>query len=199
MSLENPAFLGLGSNLGDRLQNVVRALDSIAEIALPMAVSPVYETDPVGFEDQPKFLNAVCAIETTLGSRELLESLASIERSLGRQPAGKWRPREIDLDILATGSASVSEPDLQIPHPRLTERLFVCRPFADIAPNFIVPGQRSTMALLRDSLLGGPTVDEWMPANKLIEALHSTAWGSGPLEPWAGNSLPRSTAAGPAS
>ena len=196
VSPENPAFLGLGANLGDRLQNIVRALNSIAEVARPIAVSPVYETDPVGFKDQPKFLNAVCAIETTLGPGELLESLASIERSLGRVSAGKWRPREIDLDILATGSSTVSDPHLQIPHPRLTERLFVCQPFADLAPKFVLPGYRSTIATLRDSLLGGPSVDESTPAVELIDLLHSPAWSSGPLERWAEDPIPRSAPSG---
>ena len=175
--------MGLGSNLGDRFQNIVAALDLIAERARPIAASPLYETEPVGFLDQPRFLNAVCAIQTSLAPRELLELLTSIERSLGRKPAKRWRPRMIDLDILAMGSTTVCEDDLRVPHPRLTERLFVCRPFADLAPDFVLPGQRSTMATLRDSLKGGPAVNEWKPADELIESLRSTAWRAGPLQP----------------
>ena len=188
--------MGLGSNLGDRFQNIVTALDLIAARARPVAASPLYETEPVGFLDQPRFLNAVCAIETSLPPRELLEFLTSVERTLGRKPAKRWRPRRIDLDILAMGSTTVCEDDLRIPHPRLTERLFVCRPFADLAPDFVVPGQRSTMAMLRDSLIGGPAVDEWKPAGKLIESLRSTAWHTGPLQLEPGDCQPPSPVSG---
>lgn len=196
LSPNNLAFVGLGSNLGDRLKNIVTALDLIAAGARPIAASPLYETEPVGFLDQPRFLNAVCAIETSLAPRELLEFLSSIEQSLGRKPAKRWRPRRIDLDILAMGSAAVREADLRIPHPRLTERLFVCRPFADLAPDLVLPGQRSTMATLRDSLKGGPAVDEWKPAEKLIESLRSTAWRTGPMQPGAADGPPPSPVPG---
>ncbi|MCY4110260.1 MAG: 2-amino-4-hydroxy-6-hydroxymethyldihydropteridine diphosphokinase [Chloroflexi bacterium] len=187
-------FVGLGSNLGDRSQNIVTALDLIAERTLPVAASPLYETEPVGFVDQPRFLNAVCAIDTSLGPRELLEFLASIERSLDRKPAKRWRPRTIDLDILAMGSATVCEDGLRIPHPRVTERLFVCQPFADLAPDFVLPGQNSTMASLRDSLKGGPAVDEWRPAEELIESLRCTAWSTGPLQVGRSGTQPTSPA-----
>ena len=188
--------MGLGSNLGDRSQNIVTALDLIAESTLPVAASPLYETEPVGFLDQPRFLNAVCAIETSLAPRAVLELLTSIERSLGRKPAKRWRPRMIDLDILAMGSTTVHEDDLRIPHPRLTERLFVCQPFADLAPDFVLPGQRSTMVTLRDSLKDGPAVDEWKLADKLIESLRSTAWRTGPLQLEPGDCQPPSTVSG---
>ena len=180
----NPVFLGLGSNLGDRLHNIVTALNAIAECANPLAVSRVYETDPVGFADQPLFLNAVCAIETYLQPRQLLESSRAIERSLGRTPTERWHPREIDVDILATGHATMSEPDLRIPHPRAHERLFVCRPFADLAPSFVLPGQHCTMAILRDSLVDGPAVNAWMGGDELIKHLCSTAWKAVRIQPW---------------
>ena len=102
----------------------------------------------------------------------------------------------IDLDILAMGSTTVREDDLRIPHPRLTERLFVCQPFADLAPDFVLPGQRSTMVTLRDSLKDGPAVDEWKLADKLIESLRSTAWRTGPLQLEPGDCQPPSTVSG---
>ena len=188
--------MGLGSNLGDRFQNIVTALDLIAERTLPVAASPLYETEPVGFVDQPSFLNAVCAIDGNLSPRELLDFLTSIERSLGRKPAKRWHPRSIDLDILAMGSTTVCEDGLRIPHPRLTERLFACQPFADLAPDFVLPGQRLTMASLRDSLKGGPAAIEWKPAGELIESLRSTAWSTGPLQPGPAGIGPPSPAPG---
>jgi 2-amino-4-hydroxy-6-hydroxymethyldihydropteridine diphosphokinase len=132
------AYIGLGSNLGDRLENLreaVRLLDAMDEVDV-VRTSSVYETDPVGPE-QPDFLNAVAQIDTTLSARELLGHCKRIEVDIGRKPAERWGPREIDLDLLIYGDETIDEPDLQVPHPRIDERAFVRVPLAEIAPDLV--------------------------------------------------------------
>jgi 2-amino-4-hydroxy-6-hydroxymethyldihydropteridine diphosphokinase len=137
------AYVGLGANIGDRRAAIRAALDALA--ATPnvrvLAVSTIRETDPVGYVDQPRFLNAAAAVETELGARELLEELLRIERSLGRRREGpRFGPRTIDLDLLLFGDEVVDEPGLTVPHPRLHERAFVLDPLAELAPGLVVPG-----------------------------------------------------------
>ena len=137
------AYLGLGANLGDRQATMRAALDALA--ATPdvrvVAVSAFRETDPVGFVDQPRFLNAAAAVETELGARELLDELLRIERSLGRTREGpRFGPRTIDLDLLLFGDEVVDEPGLTVPHPRLHERAFVLDPLGELDPGLVVPG-----------------------------------------------------------
>jgi 2-amino-4-hydroxy-6-hydroxymethyldihydropteridine diphosphokinase len=139
------AFIGLGSNLGDReehLRQAVRALDSAPGITVKQ-VSSVYETEPVGGPSQPDYLNAVVEIDTQLGPRAIFEACMTIEHALGRERATEehWGPRVIDLDLLTIGDLVISDPDLEIPHPRLAERAFVLVPFSEIAPYIDVPGQ----------------------------------------------------------
>jgi 2-amino-4-hydroxy-6-hydroxymethyldihydropteridine diphosphokinase len=132
------AYIGLGSNVGDRFENLreaVRLLGSIDEVEI-VRTSSVYETEAVGPE-QPDFLNAVVAIDTTLGARELLGHLKRIEVDLGRKPRERWGPREIDLDLLIYGDETIDQPDLQVPHPRMAERAFVRVPLAEIAPDLV--------------------------------------------------------------
>jgi 2-amino-4-hydroxy-6-hydroxymethyldihydropteridine diphosphokinase len=106
-----------------------------------VAVSRLRETDPVGAVDQPRFLNGAVAVETTLSPRELLETLLSVERRLGRLRDGtRWGPRTLDLDLLVYGDVIVDEPDLQVPHPRLGERRFALEPLAELDPDLVVPG-----------------------------------------------------------
>ncbi len=176
MNSNGPTFLGLGSNLGDRLRYLIDALDLIADQVHPLEISPIYETDPVGYEEQPPFLNAVCTIESAMSPSELLASMASIEKSLGRRRTIRWRARKIDIDILAMGVLSISTDDLTIPHSRLAERLFVCRPFADIAPDFVPPGIGVPVADLCDALVGGPAVKRWMAAEPVASSLRSPEW-----------------------
>jgi 2-amino-4-hydroxy-6-hydroxymethyldihydropteridine diphosphokinase len=138
------AFIGLGSNLGDREENLrqaLRALDATPGVQVVQA-SSVYETEPVGGPAQPDFLNAVVEVETVLGPRALLEACMTIERALGRDRSTeqRWGPRVIDLDVLAMGDLVVTDPDLEIPHPRLAERAFVLVPLAEIAPGVVIPG-----------------------------------------------------------
>ena len=131
------AYLALGSNLGDRLAHLQAALDDLCDRFAIAAISPVYETDPVGGPEQGAYLNAVVAIETDLEPRALLAVAHDIEAAAHRVRAERWGPRTLDVDILLYGDVSVTEPDLEIPHPRMWERGFVLAPLRDIAPDLV--------------------------------------------------------------
>jgi 2-amino-4-hydroxy-6-hydroxymethyldihydropteridine diphosphokinase len=149
------AYVGLGSNLGDRSATLTRALELLGErqaISL-VAVSSFCETDPVGYLDQPRFLNAAVAIETSLSPQALLLALLEIERELGRTRDGpRYGPRTADLDLLLMEGITVDEPGLTVPHPRLHERRFALAPLAELDPTLVVPGHGSVGQLLE--LLG---------------------------------------------
>jgi 2-amino-4-hydroxy-6-hydroxymethyldihydropteridine diphosphokinase len=144
-------YIGLGSNLGDRegtIRSALALLESRGDVKIE-TVSSLRETDPVGYEDQPRFLNGAAAIRTELPPRELLERLQDVEGQLGRDRSGpRFGPRTIDLDLLLYGDLTVDEPDLVIPHPRLAERRFVLEPLAELDGDLTVPGQGSIRALL---------------------------------------------------
>jgi 2-amino-4-hydroxy-6-hydroxymethyldihydropteridine diphosphokinase len=145
------AYIGLGSNLGDREGTIRRALELLlaGDDIEVTAVSSLEETDPVGYEDQPRFLNGAAALRTELPPRELLERLFAVERQLGRIRTGpRFGPRTIDLDLLLYGQESIDEPGLRIPHPRLAERRFVLEPLVELDRNLQVPGRGSVRALL---------------------------------------------------
>lgn len=148
-----PIFLGLGSNVGDRLaylQNAVKMIGTLAGVSLRRS-SRVYETDPVGFTEQPEFLNAVLEVESDLPAGELFRRVKGVEVSLGRRGRGKWGPREIDIDILFYGSLLFAGQDLNIPHPQIPFRRFVLEPLAELAPDFLDPKTgRTIQELLRD-------------------------------------------------
>jgi 2-amino-4-hydroxy-6-hydroxymethyldihydropteridine diphosphokinase len=150
------AYVGLGANLGEREATIRRALDLLA--ADPgvevVAVSALRETDPVGYADQPRFLNGAAALETTLSARELLSLLLAVERELGRDRSREVRfgPRTIDLDLLLYGDEVVAEPGLAVPHPRLAERTFVLEPLDELDPGLVLPDGRPVRDLLRSSL-----------------------------------------------
>jgi 2-amino-4-hydroxy-6-hydroxymethyldihydropteridine diphosphokinase len=138
------AYIGLGANLGDREAMLRAALEQLAaEPAIRVVeVSPLRDTAPVGMVDQPRFLNAAAAIETTLSARELLDRLLGIEQRLGRTREGpRFGPRTIDLDLLLYGEERIDEPGLEVPHPRLHERLFALEPLAELDPGLDVPGR----------------------------------------------------------
>lgn len=144
-------YVGLGSNLGDREGTIRQALERLeadGRIEV-LAVSSLRETDPVGYLDQPRFLNGAAALRTELPARALLERFQDVERELGRDRSGpRFGPRTIDLDLLLYGSETVDEPGLEIPHPRLAERRFVLEPLAELNGSLEVPGRGSVQALL---------------------------------------------------
>jgi 2-amino-4-hydroxy-6-hydroxymethyldihydropteridine diphosphokinase len=148
------AFVGLGSNLGDREALLRRAIAAIAKLPATevRAVSSFRDTAPVGIVDQPRFLNGAAELETSLPPDELLAGLLEIERRLGRDrrwvPSGG--PRTVDLDLLLYGDARISTPGLEIPHPRLAERRFVLEPLAELDPGLEVPAKGRVQALLAE-------------------------------------------------
>ena len=131
------AFLGIGTNLGDRLAFLQGAVDGLAVTPgiQVVGVSPVYETDPVGGPEQPDYLNAVVAVETSLGPHELLAECQRLEQEAHRVRGERWGPRTLDVDVLLHGDERVDTPDLVVPHPRAAERAFVLVPLADLAPD----------------------------------------------------------------
>jgi 2-amino-4-hydroxy-6-hydroxymethyldihydropteridine diphosphokinase len=139
------AYVGLGANLGDREATVRRA----SELLGAVRVSTLIETEPWGYADQPRFVNAVAELETDEPPRALLQRLLEVERELGRTREGpRYGPRAIDLDLLLYGDEQLEEPGLVVPHPRLHERAFVLEPLAELAPELVVPGRGSVKALL---------------------------------------------------
>ncbi len=147
-------YLGLGSNMGDRQENLKRALGYLAQRLKMEQVSPTYDTEPVGNPDQPRFLNLVCRASTGLEPMALLDLAKGIESKMGRSPHTPDRPRPIDIDILFYGDRVIKTARLVIPHPRLTERAFVLVPLAEIAPHFVHPVNGKTVRELRESLSG---------------------------------------------
>lgn len=131
------AFLSLGSNLGDRRQQLAEAVGSLGPSVV--RVSPVYETDPVGGPQQGAFLNCIVELSTDLSPRELLAVCHRLESAAQRVRMQRWGPRTLDVDIIWIDGVTVDEPDLQIPHPRWSERTFVLAPLADLAPELVDP------------------------------------------------------------
>jgi len=145
-------YIGLGSNLGDRLANIRKAIELMEEEGIEIIdESSIYETEPVGYKEQGWFLNSVVKGRTELSSRRLWERLEKIEKSMGREREIKWGPRIIDLDILFYGNEILNGKQLQIPHPELYKRKFVLVPLAEVAPKLVHPVLKKTISeLLRD-------------------------------------------------
>jgi 2-amino-4-hydroxy-6-hydroxymethyldihydropteridine diphosphokinase len=141
------AFIGLGSNLGEREAMIREALEALA--ALPqtelLRASSLYDTEPVGDVDQPNFLNAVAQLDTDLPPRQLLWNLLLIEKRLGRERTRPWGPRTIDLDLLLYGDDVIEEDDLRVPHPEMIRRAFVLVPLVELDPILVHPGTGETM------------------------------------------------------
>ena len=148
----NRVYVGVGANLGRPRETIAAALallDQVSDVEL-VAVSALRETDPVGYEDQPRFVNGVVQLETELSPQELLAQLLAIETRLGRVrgQGPRFGPRTIDLDLLLYGDEQINEPGLQIPHPRLHERRFALEPLAELDPALEIPGHGPVQALL---------------------------------------------------
>ena len=141
------AWIGLGSNLGEREDMIRQALEALAQLPDTDLVraSSLYDTEPVGDVDQPNFLNAVAQIDTNLTARQLLWNLMLIEKRLGRVRTHKWGPRTIDLDLLLYGDQVIDEDDLRVPHAELHRRSFVLVPLVELEPMLVHPGTGETM------------------------------------------------------
>lgn len=155
--------IAFGSNLGDRLAHLRAGREAVVrwhETASPVACSPLYETEPVDCPaGSAPFLNAVLEIETALAPADLLAECRKVELALGRAAAAaRHAPRPLDLDILYAGEATISTPELTIPHPRLSARRFVLRPLADLRPSLVLPGHPAAVAQLLDALPPRPAV-----------------------------------------
>lgn len=136
------AFLGVGSNLGDRWAALRAAVAAMPDV---VAVSPVYETEPVGGPSgQPPYLNLVVELDTERTPRQLLETARRLEAAAGRVRGERWGPRPLDVDVLLVDDLVVDEPDLRVPHPRMAERRFVLAPLADLAPELVPAGWQLT-------------------------------------------------------
>lgn len=145
------AYIGLGSNLGERAQNISTALKLLNH---PPAVqllrlAPLYSTAPVGDTEQGWFLNTVAELKTTLAPLELLKTLLAVENQMGRVRTRRWGPRNIDLDLLLYGNITMDSPELTLPHPRITERAFVMVPLADLNPTLMMPGNGTAAQLAK--------------------------------------------------
>ena len=155
------AYLGLGSNIGDRahqLQQAIRIIDQYQYIDVT-SISPIYETEPVGYTDQPQFLNLCIEIETTLDPQELLKRCLETEEALYRVRKIRWGPRTLDVDILLYGNEIIEEDNLIIPYPRMAERAFVLIPLNDIASKHIEPRSQK---LIENLVIADSTVKRYM-------------------------------------
>lgn len=161
------AYLGLGSNLGDRMASFNEAVSRlrIPGVLTVVRTSSIYETDPWGYTSQPDFLNCVLEVETRLPPTKLLKRIEKVEQEIGRTSSWRYGPRLIDVDILLYGDLclELTDPDLVIPHPRMNQRAFVLVPLAEIAGEAIHPGIRRTITDLASSVEGREGVRLWAP------------------------------------
>jgi len=154
-------YLGLGSNVGNRQDNLDRALDLLSQRLRTGKVSSIYDTEPIGNVNQPRFLNLVCQAYTRLAPRELLTLAKGIELKLGRVLGKSNAPRPIDIDILFYGDLVIETPELVIPHPRLTERAFVLVPLDEIAPDLVHPVSGKTVKELMSAVTEVQGILKW--------------------------------------
>ena len=142
------AVIALGSNIGDPKENLDLAISLLQEATDLKKVSSYYQTRPVGYEDQPDFLNAICIAESELPAMEFLKMLHGIEKAMGRERSIKWGPRTIDLDLIQYGDLISKAEELSLPHPRAHERRFVLEPWLEIEPSAHLPGRGPIRELL---------------------------------------------------
>lgn len=160
MCVEKTAYLGLGTNLGDRLVWLKEALTRLKgnpEIRINQ-ISQIYETSPVGYLDQPSFYNLVCRIQTTLLPMSLLRCVQEIEQELKRERKIRWGPRTIDIDILLYEQKVIRSPELTIPHPRMQDRAFVLIPLFELAPQLVLPNTNQSIENLIKQLPPGQEI-----------------------------------------
>lgn len=167
-------YLSLGANIGDRFKHLKRAIQLLQqekEISI-QSLSNIYETEPVGFVDQPPFLNMVVGGETELWPEQLLQTVLDVEKRLGRVREIRWGPRTIDIDILTYGQEVITKGNLEIPHPRMQDRLFVLIPFAEIAAEQLIPigeNQFQTASQLLENVKDKSGVNKWKDIDWEIE------------------------------
>lgn len=162
--MDQTAYIGLGSNLGDKEANLKRALELLDRspgLRVTRTAS-FYRTAPVGYTRQDWFLNTVAEVETALAPGELLTLLLAIEKELGRVRTIHWGPRMVDLDLLLFGGEEIDTPDLVVPHPRLSQRAFVMAPLAELAPELKIAG-RGTAAELAEELSKKQAIEKLKP------------------------------------
>jgi 2-amino-4-hydroxy-6-hydroxymethyldihydropteridine diphosphokinase len=163
------AYLGLGSNLGDRLKNLQDAselLDTLDDGVRVIRSSNIYETEPWGLADQPKFLNCVLEVTTTVSPERLLVLAKQVEQTLGREWSPRYGPRLIDVDVLLYGDITMDTPDLQIPHPRMEQRAFVLAPLAELAAAIVHPLLGFTIGQMVTVVGGRDGVKLWEPPSE---------------------------------
>ena len=158
--MEAEAYLALGSNLGDRRANILRAVDLLGEVSSGLRLSPLYETEPAGFESQPPFLNAACGLWIGLDPFALFHKMRRIQNEVGGPHTFPNAPRALDVDLLLYDRLVIDTPALTIPHPRMAERDFVLRPLADLAPAYDHPRLGATVADLLGALVGWEQVGD---------------------------------------
>ncbi len=164
------AYIGFGSNIDDRFIYITQALRLLLEAdgVLLIQISSLYETEPVGYEEQDWFLNGVVAVETGLSLHRLLALLKGIEGGVGRQHRTRWGPREVDLDLLIYDQCSINTPDLIVPHPEMHRRSFVLIPFAEIAPDVLHPSLQQNIRTLLSNLTDEKTVKLAAPPPDIV-------------------------------
>jgi 2-amino-4-hydroxy-6-hydroxymethyldihydropteridine diphosphokinase len=155
------AYLSLGSNIGNRREYLHDAIARLSKVGQMVAVSSLYETEPVDFTDQAWFLNCAVAIQTTDTPDALMNAVLQIERKIGRVRTAPKGPRTIDIDVLLYDALIIDTPELTVPHPVMHQRRFVLEPLAEIAPGAVHPILNKTVTELLDALPGGPRVREY--------------------------------------
>lgn len=164
--MNNTAYIALGTNIGNRESYLHSALQAIQEKDIDIiGFSSIYETDPVGYEDQARFLNMVIKVNTNLQPMDLLEVSQSIELESGRERKIRWGPRTLDLDILLFNQENIETERLIVPHPRMTERAFVLVPLAEIDRDIEIPAVTKPISLLLDELQDREGVRVWKRRN----------------------------------
>ena len=156
--MHKTVYLSLGSNLGDREENLRTAIAKLAEVGNVVAISSFYETEPVEVAAQPWFMNCAVKLDTEKMPRQLMAAILALEQGMGRQRRQNKGPRTIDIDVLLFGSSVIELPSLTVPHPRMHQRRFVLEPLAEVAPDLRHPVFKRTIRELRDALPAGQAV-----------------------------------------